>query len=139
MWCLLVFIKLCEGKYQKEKKKSYQQLEHWDLVLLRQSEKYFKLACADVAAERLGADVSEIFRLLAQGRAKENVSPRKECVDVPRNCKEDFVGKEVNSREKRRGCARDADFCQVTLSVELASGWAKLGLVGSCMRQQVIN
>lgn len=92
-----------------------------------------------MAAERLGADVSETFCLVAQGRAKENISTRKERVNVPRNCKEDFEGKEVNSREKRRGCARDADLCQVTLSVELASGWAKLGLVRSCMRQQVIN
>lgn len=45
----------------------------------------------------------------------------------------------MTSREKRKGCARDADLCQITSSGELASGWAKLGLVGSCMRQEVIN
>lgn len=43
----------------------------------------------------------------------------------------DFVGKQVNSREKRKGCATDADLCQITLSAELASGWAKVELVGS--------
>lgn len=46
-----------------------------------------------MAAERLGAGVSEIFCLLAQGRARENISPRRERVDVPRNYREDFVGK----------------------------------------------
>lgn len=50
---------------------------------------------------------------------------------MPRNYREDFVGKEVDSREKRKGCTRDADLCQITLSVELASGWAKVELVGS--------
>lgn len=84
-----------------------------------------------MAAERLGAGVSEIFCLLAQGRARENIPSRRECVDVPRNYREDFVGREVNSRVKRKGCSRDDDLCQITLSVELALGWAKLGLIGS--------
>lgn len=99
--------------------------------VLGQSEKYFRLACANMAAERLGADVSEVFCLQAQGKARQNISPRRECVDVPRNYREDSVGREVNSREKRKGCSRDTDLCQITVSVELASGWAKLGLVGS--------
>lgn len=75
-----------------------------------------------MAAERLGADVSEIFCLLAQGRARENISQRRDCVDVPRNYGEDFVGKDMNSRKKRKGCAGDADLCQITLSIKLASG-----------------
>lgn len=90
--------------------------------VLGQSEQYLKLACANMAAERLGAGVSEIFCLLAQGRARQNISPTRECVDVPRNYREDFVGREVNSREKRKGCSRDANLCQITVSVELASG-----------------
>lgn len=125
---MLAFIKLCEDKYQKEKNLDGSwTTETLCFDVLRQSEKYFKLARANTAAERLGADVSEIFYLLAQGRARENISSRRE--RIPRNYKEDFVGKEMNSREKRKGCARDADLCQITLSVELALGWGK-GRVG---------
>lgn len=128
---MLIFIKLREDKYKKKKRKldNSWTTETLCFDVLREFEN-FKPLCANMAAERLGPGVSEIFFLLAQGRARENISPRRECTDVPRNYREDFMGKEVNSREKK-GCARDVGLCQVTLSVELALGWANFGLVGS--------
>lgn len=64
--------------------------------VLGQSDKFFKRAYANTAAKRVSAGISEIC-LPAQGRARQNISTRRECVDVPKNNREDFVGRGVNS------------------------------------------
>lgn len=78
-----MFIKLCEDKYQEEKKKKLDSswtTETLSFDVLGQSEKYFKLACGNMAAEGLGAGVSEIFCFLLQGRIRQHISLRRECV-----------------------------------------------------------
>lgn len=115
----------------KKNRKKRQQLDHRDLVLW----------CFKAVWEMLQASVCQrgcwktwcwcFWDLLASsGEGKGKHFPKEGMCSCAWELQRRLCGERIVDR---RG--RGADLCQITLSVELALGWAKLGLVGSWTRQ----